>query len=380
MEIRKFKKALPFLFKANVTPFVWGYHGIGKSQSVKQFAEENGHGFVDIRLGTQEVGDLLGLADFLVDQETGQRIATKFMMPEWVKNIYEFCEANPDKLYVIFLDEINRARRDVLQAVFQLVLDKSFHTAKLPENCFVVAASNPNTSDYIVADIADKAFMDRFCHIKLSPSHKEWHDFASSAGVSRQVINFLKTQPELLEAKNEAFELTDVKPSRRSWEAVSRLLRAETPSDVLSDLLYGLVGKEAAIAFIEDLNNADKPIQKAAILGAAPPARDENSEKGKSSDPLWTKVKEYSSVETGGRPDLLKITCDDLAEHIVKNKLSDTEVANVLVFMKLIPADISFSLLKQIYPVDHIRDRIEADKELVEMFEKTLGVAKTGSK
>ena len=154
MNIRDFKKSLPYLINANTAVMLVGHHGVGKSQGVKQFCDENELGFVDLRLGTQDVGDILGLADFKVD-DNGERIATKFMPPDWFP-------MDPNSRGLIFLDEINRARRDVLQAVFQLVLDKRIHTYELPKGWHVVAAMNPSTQDYIVTDLSDKAFLDRF--------------------------------------------------------------------------------------------------------------------------------------------------------------------------------------------------------------------------
>ena len=63
MNIKQLKESIPFLVKANIATMVVGHHGIGKSQAVKQYCDEQGIGFIDLRLGTQDVGDLLGLAD-----------------------------------------------------------------------------------------------------------------------------------------------------------------------------------------------------------------------------------------------------------------------------------------------------------------------------
>ena len=183
MNIKKFKEAMPYLIQANVATLIQGHHGVGKSQAVKQYCDENGYGFVDLRLGTQDVGDLLGLADFELDAK-GNKIATKFMRPTWFP-------VDPASKGIIFLDEINRGRRDVLQAVFQLCLDKKIHEYALPKGWHVVAAMNPSTEDYIVTDISDKAFLDRFCHIKLSPSKQEWFDYAKKTKMNAELVQFV---------------------------------------------------------------------------------------------------------------------------------------------------------------------------------------------
>src|SRR5271165_2034424 len=123
MNIETLKESLPFLIKAEIPALLMGHHGVGKTQGTIQFAKETGSFCRIVNLGNLEVGDVIGLADFLKDDK-GQNVATKFMVPDWVKELKEFCEKNPDKVGILFLDEINRARRDVLQCVFPLLLEK----------------------------------------------------------------------------------------------------------------------------------------------------------------------------------------------------------------------------------------------------------------
>lgn len=360
MFINTFKESIPYLFKANIAALVVGHHGVGKSQAVKQFAEEGGHRFVDLRLGTQDVGDLLGLPDFGVDK-TGNKVTTTFMTPKWLKELIEWADKNPSKYGIIFLDEFNRARRDVLQAVFQLVLDRKMHTISLPSNVYVIAAQNPNTEDYIVTDVSDKALMDRFCHIKLTPSVQEWLEHAKRVNFSVEVTNFIKEQPELLQSKLEEFTLEEVKPSRRSWDAVSRLISAETPLPILQELCYGLVGHEATVAFMSSLKNKDKPITATNII--------------KEFSSFEDRIKKYSDNETGGRLDLIKYTCDDLIDTLKsrKKKLTKDEEKNILGFVKIIPRDLCFNVLHELYIVENCREMFNGDKEIVEIIKKARG-------
>jgi MoxR-like ATPase len=344
MFITQFKQALPFLFEANVAVMVQGHHGIGKSQAVAQFAKENGYNFIDLRLGTQDVGDLLGLADFERDAK-GNLVATKFFRPDWFPH-------EPNSKGIIFMDEINRARRDVLQAVFQLVLDKRLHRYELPKQWFVIAAMNPNTDDYIVTDISDKAFMDRFCHIKLAPSKDEWFDYAESIGVKSELMQFLKEQPDMMQAKLEDFSLQDVKPSRRSWMAVDRLSKTDIPMGLFQETIRGLVGPEAASAYIASLKNADKPLTAKEILS--------------SFDKVKSRLEKYCDYKTGGRVDLLKHTCDELKQDLEgrKKPLTANEGENLISFMLLLPKDLSFSFSRAIYLIEHARTVMDGSETL----------------
>jgi len=346
MNIKTLKEALPYIFKANISTMIVGHHGVGKSQAVKQYADALGIGFVDLRLGTQDVGDLLGLADFERD-EKGNLVATKFMRPDWFPT-------DPDSKGIIFLDEINRAKRDVLQAVFQLCLDKRLHRYALPKGWHVIAAMNPNTEDYIVTDLSDKAFLDRFCHVKLAPSKQEFFDYAKACKFEGQLITFLQDQPALLQTDLEAFEL-EVKPSRRSWEAVDRLMKVKTPVNLLRELVSGLVGTSASAAFVKSLSDTDKPINGKDIV-------DDYAK-------FAAKIKKYSDSKTGGRQDMLKFTCDSLLETIqeMKKKPTKDQSTNISSFLKEIPKDLSFALCQNLYLEDNVREIIDNDEDLLKI-------------
>jgi hypothetical protein len=338
MDIKSLKEALPYLFKAEAATCIVGHHGVGKSQAIAQYAKENGFEMIDLRLGTQDVGDLLGLADFERDKD-GNLVATKFMRPDWFPT-------DPKSKGIIFMDEMNRATRPVLQAVFQLVLDKKLHRYSLPEVVYdkngvmvagwhIVTAMNPSTEDYIVTDISDKAFLDRFCHIKLTPTRSEFIDHARNTDVSASVISFLENQPELIQTDLEDFDL-DVKPSRRSWFALDRIYKQKPPQHILMALAKGLVGSQASMAFIKSLSTTDKPIVAEDILKSFPK--------------LKKRIVDYSNPKNS-RIDMLKFTSYSLLQYCKKREeqLNKDESKNLADFLKLIPTDLSYALARELY-------------------------------
>lgn len=363
MQIRTLKQALPYLFNAEVPTLIHGRHGVGKSQGIKQVSEEleyvhptkgkQTYGFIDLRLGNMEVGDLLGLADFVTD-ENGNNVATKFMRPSWLP-------IDPDSCGILFLDEINRARRDVLQAAFQLVLDKKIHEYELPKGWVVVGACNPNTDEYIVTDIGDAAFLDRFCHIKLQPSVAEWIDHAHDVKFDADIIDFVRDQPEMLASKGEDFEL-EVTPSARSWEFINRLIVAKTPINILQELSMGIVGTTAAIAFMESRRSADKPFKAEQVLKEFPKIK--------------KKVEKYSDPKDN-RIDILKATCDNLLRHAEKRTkdLNPTEKSNLVAFMKAIPVEMMFANIKELYYKEVFQKALDDDQELMDILNKARGKA-----
>ena len=329
MNIKDFQASLPYLVQAELTPFIWGHAGIGKTSIVKQYAQEMGYKFFPFYLGTQsDIGDILGLAEF-VDNGDGTK-STAFAIPKWLKETITYCEQNPDSGAIIFLDEFNRARRDILNGMFSLALDKTFHTLKLPKNCHLIAAGNPPTDEYFTTDVDETALMARFVHVKLEPTFDEWLQFAKTAEIDSNLIGFLKNQPELLEQKHSDFQLP-VKVDRRSFERLNRLFKLNTPTHLLEQMMMGIIGLERTVAFQQYLKKADKPLEGAAIL-------DTNNR------PL---IEKWSNGEDT-TASLLNITCENLKEFLLKfpGMLNSDEKAQLMWFLTMVPKDISFPLIK----------------------------------
>jgi hypothetical protein len=362
MFIKKLKEALPYLVKSNVSIFLWGSAGIGKSESPRQWAEEGGHFFKYLNLGTMEVGDLLGLADFEVDSK-GNKVSTKFMMPDWARQAIEFAKANPDKYAIIMLDELNRARKDTLQGIFPLVLERRIHTTQFPPNVYVLAAGNPPTDEYTVTDTSDKALVSRFSHVKLNPSTSEWKQFARDNNYDSNILSFIQDQPNLLHVDGQDHSFEDIKPNRRAWSMIDRLIKAGTPADILQELCFGLVGHAATVAFTEHIKNAEKPIDGEEVI--------------KHFSKVADKVKEFSDPETN-RNDLITSTTDNVFAYLKKRdeageQLTKTEEKNLVKFLKTIPPENSYKIGKEIFLFEKVdvKDLLRNDEEYVSIIEKS---------
>ena len=329
MNIDQVKRLLPLTHAAKVTAMIHGKHGVGKSQTIKQYAIENNLRFVDLRLGQMDVGDLLGLADFETDDE-GNKIATKFMPPHW------WPKAGETQGGVLFLDEINRGRPDVLQAVFQLVLDRRLHGAVLPDNWLVVSAINPNTDNYETTDIFDEALLDRFLHVKLQPKNEEFFAYAKKTGFNPDLINFLQTNEEVLENSKLQDFVLDVKPSKRSWDTVNRLVAAGIPDDMFIEVVGGMVGIENASRYQAYLtDNRSKPFTAEEIL---------NDYKT-----IAKRVDAYSSL-VDGRHDIITVSSQNLTDYLfTQTDLTAKQTKNLYAFMDAIPTDIGFGFMKNTF-------------------------------
>lgn len=246
-------------------------HGLGKSQVVAQTAAElsvetqKTYGFIDIRLSQREVGDIIGMPrgmdtftishkvfknGDLVDEEVLAKNVSVNDIPFWFPT-------DPNSCGILFLDEINRATREVQQAAFELVLDYRLNFRDLPIGWRVVSAINENMDVYSVLGM-DPALYDRFMVIPFKPTVPEWQKFAEDIGVHDAVLKYIQKFPSDLDTP-EKIEPGKVYPSRRSWVRLSDAIIHMTQSgdEVLEDQNYltlfamGFLGQTVAINFAE---------------------------------------------------------------------------------------------------------------------------------
>ena len=212
-----------------------GRHGIGKSQILTNYFETKGMRVVALFLGQMsDPGDLLGLPT--KDEATGK---TTFMPPYWFP-----VDGQP---VVLFLDELNRARPEILQTVMDLVLNRKLAGRLLPEGSRIISACNDG-DEYQLTDL-DPALVSRFNIYTFRPSVEEWLLWATRKGLDERVINFIQANPELLDRSGDTKEEQGLEkdPDRRAWEKVARVMEnISDPKQVHQKIVAGIVGVQAA--------------------------------------------------------------------------------------------------------------------------------------
>lgn len=256
MEIKRFIDVAIALPKED-SILITGDHGIGKSEAVYQIGAKLGLPVMERRLSQQSEGDLIGLP--WKNEKNG---STGFYPPDW------FMECTK-KGHLLFLDEINRATPEVMQAAFELVLDRRLNGFNLHKDCRVFAAINTGTS-YQVNQM-DPALLDRFFIVELRPTSDEWLEWAANDGkVTDLVRDFIRQNPKHLE-HTATIEPGKIYPSRRSWTKFSRAMDKLNLEKCLENgLLYpvclGYTGVEAAIQFTDFVKNAHKILKAEDVL------------------------------------------------------------------------------------------------------------------
>ena len=222
-----------------------GNHGIGKSEILTEYYSAKGMPVVALFLGQMsDPGDLLGLPN--KDETTGR---TTFMPPYWFP-----VDGKP---IVLFLDELNRARPEILQTIMDLALNRKLAGRRLPEGSRIIAAVNEG-DQYQLTDL-DPALVSRFNVIGFAPTSQEWLLWAGKADVDHRVIEFIQEDPIWLDKTPEAREGADTgldkTPDRRAWKRVSDIIKDFPSLDTAhSKAISSIVGAKAASAFLSSVS------------------------------------------------------------------------------------------------------------------------------
>ena len=187
----------------NVPILMWGNTGLGKTATIERWCEARGWPLVTMEMSNQFEESLVGtpmvsasttLADYIAERYPGkqfdeltpeqQQVAQKHATtkPPMMRAIDPIlvdlahqCADNPDKICVLFLDEVNRGRRGVLNTLQGMTGDKpKLGGEPLPKNLRVIAAAN-RAEDIAGADFTplDDTQRRRFVHL-------DWEDFELS--------------------------------------------------------------------------------------------------------------------------------------------------------------------------------------------------------
>ena len=325
MAIKTFMKVAPKL-PANTSILLRGNHGIGKSKLGRQLAltiqkNESLENFpvIDRRLSQVSEGDIIGLPS------TDGNV-TRFNPPDWYRKA---C----DEPCFLFLDELNRATPEVMQAAFQIVLDRELNGWKLHPLTRVMSAVNSSAA-YNVNEI-DPALLDRFWVIDLTPDTNDWLEWARNTDVDfggsiqSVVIDFISQNNIWLDPPKDS-EPGKIQVSRRSWEKLSLAIEgagiADNPEDPLFyPMCLGYVGTEATIKFVDFAKTVD------------------NRFTGKDIVERYSKVR--NKIINKKKQDLLNDAIEKAAEYVNKlDNITESQGKNLNAFMEDLPGELRISL------------------------------------
>jgi MoxR-like ATPases len=241
-----------------------GRHGIGKSEILTDYFSGKGMPVVALFLGQMsDPGDLIGIPNR--NEQTGK---TDFMPPYWFP-----LDGRP---IVLFLDELNRARPEILQTIMDLALNRKLAGRQLPPGSRIISAVNAG-DEYQLTDL-DPALVSRFNILNFRPTVQEWLLWARKTGVDGRVTDFIEENPIWLDKDPDAKEGADTgldkTPDRRGWKRVSDIISGSSElGGTLTKAISSVVGPKAASALISNVSTR-KIVSGREVLSAFPKVRE----------------------------------------------------------------------------------------------------------
>ena len=324
-------QAIPALLKAGITPCLMGDRGVGKTETVRQFCLENGYHLAEFRAGqASDGGDLTGLGSVEVTESGITR--TVFALPNFLADIQK-----KDKV-ILFLDEFNRANRDIMQYLFELVYEKriGINGFSLGKDSHVILSGNPNVKGMSVTNFDDFAFADRVCQIKVENSTAEWYNYCKEIkDIDYSVIEFFKDNPELITKSAVNFEIKAT-PSKRSALRLASLSTTVHDRNVFYTLASGMIGQEAAALYVDWLKN-NETVSYKDVLGDF--------------DKVADKLKMYAK---GDRQDIIAKIISDIGVEAEARALAGVRATvlehhNMAKFIEILSPDTSMAFMLMIF-------------------------------
>ncbi len=169
--------------KSNVAIFLHGKPGCGKSDRVKQLDPD----FIELNLSHLDPELLDGLAG----EKDGKEVHIK---PPWLEELEEKCKDEPDKIHILFLEELTNASHVMQSKAYGIALDKKVAGRwKLPENARVVAAGN-ELEDSLVANEMAEPLYDRFAHVNIETTKESWLEWAVTPESYYSRLDYVKEE------------------------------------------------------------------------------------------------------------------------------------------------------------------------------------------
>ena len=222
--------------ESGVPVFLHGPSSEGKSARVKQI--DPTCEIIYLRNATPD--SLNGKSVY--NSETGEMIDVP---PTWLKKLQAKCENEPDKLHILFFDEITNALPSIQGIAFNIVLDREVNGIwKLPENARIVAAGN-DMKDSLAANQLAEPLFNRFAHVYIKTTTESWLKWASENNIHPAIYSYIAYKNgETLRSKYDG-EKPNADP--RKWEMASKMLYTSGNPK----MLRALVGEDITKEFVE---------------------------------------------------------------------------------------------------------------------------------
>lgn len=269
LSFKKVKVALDVVLRSGHVPNIVGLQGIGKSDLVREYAEENGYGLVTITCSLVQEGDMA--MPYITKLENGEQV--HYAINTIISSLQDSILQGKYKKGILFLDEFNRGTENVQSELMNLVLQREIAGYKLDDRLMVVLAMNPNSemvgyenTDYSVS-FSDNAILGRMCTLNLKPILSDWLDYGKRVVDGRQlvhqsIITYLSSNANSFITKETSGKINN---TPRGWKRASDILYTYqemelSSKEILKNLLEGTLDSECIPSLMRVLDSEVKGI------------------------------------------------------------------------------------------------------------------------
>ncbi len=218
---------------ADIPVFLHGEAGCGKSARVKSIDPDC---------------EIIYLRQASPESLNGKSINSngemKDIPPTWYTKLCEKCRNEPDKIHILFFDEITNALPSIQGMAFNIVLDREVNGKwKLPENVRVVAAGNEE-KDSLSANKLSAPLFGRFAHVYIKTELDKWLLWASRHDIHPAVYAYIAYRKGDILRTPYNGETPNADP--RKWEMVSKMLKKNGNPKALR----AFIGEDLATEFV----------------------------------------------------------------------------------------------------------------------------------
>lgn len=115
--------------------------------------------------------------------------------PYWYKSLCQKCKEEPDKIHILFLEELTNAKSDVQKVAFEVTLNKTLTNSgfrlHLPENAVVCAAGN-EAKESKSANVLSEPLFGRFAHVYIDTDSEAWLKWALKRKKEGRTLKYKK--------------------------------------------------------------------------------------------------------------------------------------------------------------------------------------------
>lgn len=319
---------------------VWGRHGIGKTQSMRDFAARRGIGFVQINPAQfEEMGDITGMPQVHDPGTPGDWTddVTVYVMPDWAKEMHR---QGPEG--ILLMDDFNRADGRIIRGIMQLLQDRRMVSWALPDRWQIFLTANPDGGDYSVTPV-DDAVLTRMSHVTLEFDHRAWADWARRNGIDERGIAFVVGYPELIGSSR-----TTPRSLVNLFSQLARIPSLVEDIDLVDALARSCIDPESADAFIGFIRHSLSDIPTAEdVLGC--------EDFHRQVAPRIARAVAASGPEGTSRADVMAIVIDRVVSALstASGSLAPRQRTNAIAVLtwEQVPADLRFATLQRLVRV-----------------------------